>query len=289
MRGVLPALGVLLAGLPAAAWETPTHAEWAAMLGQESFAGMLEAGIPLPPSREEAMAAAPLRYGLQREAIKYALVCRTAAAKAARNRISPELNQAVAGLARRRGAPELFCRYLELMAGQELGRRQEYELRQAFQYLVRESYGVDMLQIRLFSEGLQLPEKAHLAFMLSLPVAFMFDPEPAEEPAREVLMSDIRTMTHVLRRCQEILGGVHDRASADAAAEQLKGLLPLWSTTLRTRVHARTMAVQFLPHENLALQLLDSTTAALLATRRRLHEKQWFNSARLVAMDELFR
>jgi hypothetical protein len=289
MRGFLPALVVLLAGLPAAAWEPPAQHEWAALLGQEPFAGIQDAGIPLPPSREEAMAAAPLHYGLQREAIKYALVCRTAAAKAARNRISPELNRAVAGLARRRGAPELFCRYLELMSGQELGRRQQYELRQAFNYLVLQTYGVDMLQIRIFSEGLQLPEKTHLAFMLSLPLAFMFDPEPPEEPARETLLGDIRTMTQVLRRCHEILGGVHDRASADAAAEQLKELLPLWSTTLRTRAHSRTMAVQFLPHENLALQLLDSTTSALVATRRRLHEKQWFNSARLVSVDELFR
>ncbi len=289
MRGTLSALCLLLAGLPAWAWELPTQHEWAALQGEEPFTGILQAGIPLPPSREEAMAAAPLRYGREREAIKYAMACRTGAAKMARNRISPELNQTVANLARHRGAPALFCQYLELMAGQTLSRRQEYELRQAFNYLVQETYGVDMLQIRVFSESLQLPQREHLPYMLSLPVAFMFDPEPKEEPAREDLLPDIRTMTTVLRQCNEILSKVTSRASADAAAEQLKSLLPMWSTTLRTRAHARTLSVQFLPHENLALQLLDSTTTALLETRRSLHEKQWFGSARLQSMDELFR
>ena len=235
------------------------------------------------------MAAAPLRYGQEREAIKYALTCRVSAAKAARNRISPELNQTVADLARHRGAPALFCQYLDLMAGQTLSRRQEYELRQAFNYLVLETYGVDMLQIRVFSESLQLPQKEHLSYMMSLPVAFMFDPEPKQPPTREELMPDIRTMTTVLRQCNEILSKVTSRATADAAAEQLKTLLPMWSTTLRTRAHARTLAVQFQPHENLSLQLLDSTTSTLLKTRRRLHEKHWFGSVRLQAMDELFR
>lgn len=289
MRGFLPALCLLSAALPAMAWKAPTHAEWAALQGREPFAGMLRAGIPLPPSREEAMEAAPLRFGLERDVLKYALVCRTAAAKAARNRISPELNRSIANLARSCGGPALFIEYLELMASDKLSNRQQYELRQAFNYLVQETYGVDMLQMRVFSESLQLPGKQHLDYMVKLPVSFMFDQVPAEPPTREMLLPDIRTMTTVLRQCQELLDRVQDQASADAAAEQLKGLLPLWSTIQRTRVHSSTMSVQFLPHENLALQLLDSITSRLVATRRRLHEKQWFGSSRLMVMDELFR
>ena len=290
MQGFRSALCLLLcAGASAMAWDAPTQHEWDAMLGREPFEEIAKAGIPLPPSRAEAMSASPLRYGRERAAIKYALVCRTAAAKAARNRISPELNKTTAELGRHRGAPELFCQYLELMAGQSLSRRQEYELRQAFNYLVGETYGVDMLQMRVFSESLCLPEKQHLAYMLSLPVAFMFDQAPAEPPAREALLAEVRTMTTVLRQCNEILGKVTDGATADAAAEQLKSLLPLWNTTLRVRAHAHSISVQFLPHEKLALQLLDSTSAALIETRRRLHGKQWFGSARLFAMDELFR
>ena len=289
MQGFRSALCLLLcAGASAMAWDAPTQHEWDAMQGREPFEEIAKAGIPLPPSRAEVMSASPLRYGQERAAIKYALVCRVAAAKAARNRISPELNKTTAELGRHRGAPVLFCQYLELMAGQRLSRRQEYELRQAFDYLVRETYGVDALQMRVFSESLRLPEKQHLAYMLSLPVAFMFDLASAEPPARDSLMADVRTMTTVLRECNEILSRVVDGTTADAAAEQLKSLLPLWNTTLRVRAHAHSISVQFLPHEKLALQLLDSTSAALIETRRRLHEKQWFGSARLFAMDELF-
>ncbi len=290
MQGFRSALCLLLcAGASAMAWDAPTQHEWDAMLGREPFEEIAKAGIPLPLSRAEAMSASPLRYGQERVAIKYALACRVSAAKAARNRISPELNKTTAELARHRGAPALFCKYLELMAGQSLSRRQEYELRQAFDYLVRETYGVDTLQMRVFSEGLSLPAKQHLAYMLSLPVAFMFDLAPAEPPARESLLAEVRTMTTVLRQCNEILSKVTDGATADAAAEQLKSLLPLWNTTLHIRAHARSISAQFQPHENLALQLLDSTSAALIETRRRLHGKQWYGSTRLSVMDELFR
>ena len=289
MQGFRSALCLLLcAGASAMAWDAPTQHEWDAMLGREPFEEIAKAGIPLPPSRAEAMSASPLRYGQERVAIKYALACRMSAAKAARNRISPELNKTTAELARHRGAPALFCKYLELMAGQSLSRRQEYELRQAFDYLVREVYGVDTLQMRVFSESLRLPEKQHLAYMLSLPVAFMFDLAPAEPPVRESLLAEVRTMTTVLRQCNEILSKVVDGATADAAADQLKLLLPLWNTTLHVRAHARSISVQFLPYEKLALQLLETTSAALIETRRRLHKKQWFGSARLFAMDELF-
>ena len=289
MQGFRSALGLLLcAGASAMAWEAPTQHEWDAMQGREPFEEIAKAGIPLPPSRAEAMSASPLRYGQERVAVKYALACRMSVAKAARNRISPELNKTTAELARHCGAPALFCKYLELMAGQRLSRRQEYELRQAFDYLVREVYEVDTLQMRVFSESLSLPEKQHLTYMLSMPVAFMFDQAPEEPPARETLMADVRTMTTVLRKCNEILGKVTDGTTADAAAEQLKSLLSLWNTTLRVRAHAHSISVQFLPHEKLALQLLDSTSAALIETRRRLHGKQWFGSARLFAMDELF-
>ena len=290
MQGFRSALCLLLcAGVSAMAWEAPTQHEWDAMLGREPFEEIAKAGIPLPPSRAEAMSAAPLRYGLERWGIKYALVCRISSSKMDRNRISPELNKATAVIARRSGAPKLFCRYLELMADLSLSRRQEYALRQAFNYLVEETYGVDMLQIRVFSEGLRLPDKQHLAYMSSLPVAFMFDMAPATRPSRERLLSDINIMTQVLRQCNEILEKVTDAASADAAAEQLKLLLPLWCTTQQTRVHLADMGGQFLPYEAWALQLLDSTTSGLMATRRRVHEKKWYGSARLLSMDELFR
>ena len=290
MQGFRSALCLLLcAGVSAMAWEAPTQHEWDAMLGRDPFEEIAKAGIPLPPSRAEAMSAAPLRYGQERCGIKYALVCRISSSKIDRNRISTELNKATAAIARRSGAPELFCQYLELMADQSLSRRQEYELRQAFNYLVGETYGVDMLQMRVFSESLDLPAKQHLAYMAGLPVAFMFDRPSAEPPARDVLLSDICTMTNVLRQCNETLGKVTDPASAELAAEQLKTLLPLWNTTLRTREHVRNMSVQFLPHEKLALQLLESTTRSLIASRRRLLEKKWFGSVRLEAVDELFR
>ena len=78
MRGALPAL-FLAASLPLVAWEAPSHSELAAVLGNEALAAVLDAGLPLPPTREEARAAAGWRYWLERDALKRAMVYRTMA------------------------------------------------------------------------------------------------------------------------------------------------------------------------------------------------------------------
>lgn len=288
MRCALPIL-LLLTTLPLAAWEPLQQNALAAVKGSDLQLSLLNAGLPLPPTRSEARSAAGYRYGLERQAIKRCLVYRTSLAKSARNRYSPELNRATAELARHTGAPALFAQYLELMAGRGLSRRQEYELNRALRYLVQETYGVDMLQIRLVSESLDLTSGEHTLYMLQLPVAGVFELSPQGLPARSQLLPDIRTLTTVMRRCGEILRKVHDRASADAAAARLQELLPLWGSAQHTRLHAGKMLDSFSAAEKLAVQLLDTTAMGLLEERRRLHEQNWYGSTRLRTIDELLR
>lgn len=289
MPRLLPALLFCVASVSAMAWELTPQNMQAAVQGDPLAETIADAGLPLPPTRLEAQVAAGLRYGLERSAIKRCLVYRTSLAKSARNRISPEINRSTAAMAKHLGAPALFGQYLELMADDTLSRRQQYALNQAFNYLVRETYSIDALLIRVVSESLQLPPAEHVAWLLQLPVAHMFDQTPPALPPRERLLADVQTMTSVLRSCDTILRSVHDRATADAAALRLQELLPLWNTTLALRAHSKQAKLSFTPAENFAVQLLDTTTSAVYQTRQRLHENDWFGSTRLRVADELLR
>lgn len=288
MRGLLPAL-ILAASLPLAAWEAPSPSELAAVLGDEVRAAVLEAGLPLPPTREEAQAAAGWRYGLERDAIKRAMVYRTSRIKAERNRITPENNKVTASLARHCGAPELFCQYLKWQVDDTLSRRQQYALNQALQNLLQETYGIDALQIRLVSESLNLAPADHMLYMLQMPVGGMYD-MVSEGPLPDGrLLADLQTMMDVLRRANEVLLTVRDRASAEAAALALQQLLPLWNTTQQARMLMQQGKISPTPAEKLALKLLDTSTVCIVKTRKELQAARWYESTCLQTVDELLR
>lgn len=288
MRGVLPAL-FLATSLPLVAWEMPSRSELAAVLGDEVRAAVLEAGLPLPPTREEAQAAAGWRYGLERDAIKRAMVYRTSRIKAERNRITPENNKVTASLARHCGAPELFCQYLKWQVDDTLSRRQQYALNQALQNLLQETYGIDALQIRLVSESLNLAPSDHLLYMLQMPVGGMYDMVSLSPLPAGQLLADIQMMTDVLRRANEVLLTVRDRASAEAAALALQQLLPLWNTTQQARMLMQQGKTSPTPAEKLALKLLDTSTVRIVKTRKELQAARWYESTCLQTVDELLR
>lgn len=288
MRGALPAL-FLATSLPLVAWEMPSRSELAAVLGDEIRAAVLEAGLPLPPTREEAQAAAGWRYGLERDAIKRAMVYRTSRIKAERNRITPENNKVTASLARHCGAPELFCQYLKWQVDDTLSRRQQYALNQALQNLLQETYGIDALQIRLVSESLNLAPSDHLLYMLQMPVGGMYDMVSLSPLPADQLLADIQMMTDVLRRANEVLLTVRDRASAEAAALALQQLLPLWNTTQQARMLMQQGKTSPTPAEKLALKLLDTSTVRIVKTRKELQAARWYESTCLQTVDELLR
>lgn len=288
MRGFLTML-LAAASLPLLAWEAPAPAEWAAILGEEPFVSAQAAGLPLPPTREEARQESAWRYGQQRLALKRVLVYRISRAKADRHRITPENNKATASLARQLKAPDLFAAYLDLLAGETLSRRQEYALNQALQYMLQETYGIDTLSIRLMSETLALPAPEHLACMQQMPLYVLFDSTEEQPAFPGTPLADMQTMTTVLRCVQEELQKVHDTPSADAAALELQRLLPLWVMTRQTRLFLKQGEGSLSPAERWALQLLESTMAQLMQTRRELVTKRWYASTRLQAIDEWLR
>lgn len=287
MRFFLPAL-LLAATQSVFAWVVPVQNELAAMQGDALQEALLDSGLPLPPTREEAEQGASFRFGLDRVAIKRSLVYRASLVKIARNRISPEINRSTAELARALGAPAIFCQYLDMLAAGELSRRQQYELNQALQYLVQETYGIDMLEMRVLAESIRLPGQAHTAYILQLPLAFMFDRISHEPPVREYMLSDFQTMISVLRQRTEILKSVHDRATADAAAEHLLKLVPLWRTTQQTRAYSSQNEIPLSPAESLAFKLLDAVAEQFLRICRDVHKHDWYGSDRLRVTEGLF-
>lgn len=289
MRLLRSVLCTVAVSLPLGAWEAPAQNEMAALLGEEPQATVLEAGLPLPPTADEARQRRGYRFDLERKAMKQVLVYRTSLAKSERGRITPENNLACAAMAQRLGAPAIFCDYLKLLGSNTLSRRQQYAANQAFRYLLQDTCGIDTLQMRLISESLQLPTPQHMLFMQQLPTGGMFDMVPTQPPPRERVLPDIQLMTTLLRQADEILRTVHDAATADAAAHALKALLPLWETTLQTRHHAAAVAELLTPAERMAAQMLDATTARLIQTRRALHEQKWYGSTTLQMVDELLR
>lgn len=287
MRLLLPAF-FLLSLQPAKGLERYPLNAWEVLRGGEPALSIALARLPLPPTRAEAEAGG-VRYQQERVAIKRAWVYRTSLAKAERNRISAENNRSTAALARHLGAPAVFCEYLEHLASGDLSRREERAAEQALRHVAQDIYGVDVLRIRQVSETLKLAPAAHALAMLEMPVASMYDTADVPAPARELVLSDIQTITTVLRQTREILALVHDRNSADAAAKKLATLLPLWSTTLPTRAHAAALAEQLSPAERLSVNLLNHTTGSLMKKRKELDKNGWYGSELLLIMDEQLR
>ncbi len=290
MRLLLPA-ALMLASLPLQAWQLPTQSEMAALRGEEPYATALGEGVPMPPTPEAARSAAGFRYAMERLALKRAMVFRTSRAKAERNRITAANNRATAALARQMGAPELFARYLELLASDTLTRRQAYAVQQSLNSLLRNAYNIDPLQIRFMSESLMLPPEQHTSSMLEMPLGGLYDcmPEVEPEAARALLLQDMQLITQVLRLVHAELLKVHDRTTAESAATALQQYVLLWSTTTPGRLLLREGQITLTPAEKLALQLLEATASRLYKTRRALAEAEWYDSARLRCMDELFR
>lgn len=288
MRGIIPIL-LMAASLPLGAWELPSQNELAAVQGDALQSVLCEAGLPVLPTRQEALQKAGFRLGLERLAIKQTLVYRISRAKAEYNRITPENNAATASLGRQTGAPAVFCEYLEALAGQRLSRRQEYAVNQALQLLLLDTYGIDALQIRLLSEALELPAAEHMDYMLNMPIYGMFNASPTALPPRWQVMSDMQLMTTLMREVSLLLRQATDKPTADSAASELLLLMPLWNTTQRTRMAMSQHEINLSPLEKVLMEFLDSAVAQVVQERRRLTGCDWFGSTRLQSIDELFR
>ena len=274
-----------LALLPLAAWELPRQHELAAVYGQQPMLSIASAGIPLPPARQELPGGAA--QGRQRQALKQALIYQAARAKAEHYRVTRANYQTTAALARQHGAPELFVRYQEMLASDTLSRREEYLVSQAQNLLVQGAYGIDTLQIRLLSEALQLPAPAHGAYLQKLPKGGLCEEIPQQPLSEEQVVADLQTMTQVLRGLEKELQGVSSRSTADAAAERLLELLPLWNTCRQTREQLAGQSGNPLAGR-LSRQMFETAHASVGRLRKQLDEQDWHHSPSLRFVDELF-
>lgn len=283
MRGVLAVL-FLASAFTARGLELPTPAELAAVQGEHPFASALEAGLPLPPTRAEALQAGAVQYERERLVIKQVMLLRTSRAKADRRRITPENNRLMAALAQQVGAPDTFCRYLALLSDDTLSRRQQYVVNQLLQHLLLQVYGIDELQMRLLSEAVELPADEHARYLLQLPLHGMFDLVPVKPLAAEANLADLQLMTRLLHEADAELCKARDGATADAAALALQQLLPLWNTTQQTRSMLQEGKLPQLPAISISLRQLDTATTRLMTTLRSLVEARWHGSRRLQAI-----
>lgn len=271
--------------LPLAAWELPGANELAALYGQEPMLSIASAGIPLPPTRDEVPG---LQHGRQAFAIKQALTYQISLAKAERRRVSLDNYRATSLFARKAGAPRLFSCYQDLLAGNELSPREDYQVNRALNLLIIGGYGVDALQLRLLSESLELPATEHTRYLLQLPKAALAEQIAAGRPSAEDRISDFQMMSQVLQHVNAELGKVTNQATADAAAANLLAHLPLWNTALRTRVLIGEN-YDMTPAEKQSIDEMFAMAELIGRTRAALAEKEWYQSPRLRFVDSLFR
>lgn len=279
------------AGLPVECSAVCSEGWLRAWEGREPQASvLLETGAVLPTAAEVRRLPVLERARRQR-ALKLVLLERALRARAERHRVSEANLAACAELAAREGAPRKAVEWLREMAEGNVSPRRRYVLNGALASLV-ELYAVDELAVRYFVEacGLGGEELRELLPWLPLESLFQLTPTDALSPANR--MSDQRLTREMLAELEEGLRRVHDRESADAAAEALRPLLLLQETVMRSRLaeqegQGRGREGAAFAGQDLCRPWERSMRLHLSGERQRLREVRFFGSSRLQALDYL--
>ncbi len=272
----------LLAGpapAEAPAWEL-------ALWGLSPYADFEAAGLPLPPSPAEVAAlSAPRRMQVQ-AVLKSIWLERLIRAREERNRVTRENLAACARMAAQLGAPEVFTDSFRRLSAGDLPARERYLLGDS-QQRVLEAYGVDARELRYFVEASGLSPEQLREVVAWLPLPGLFDVAPGAQvlSPREVGEHYVALLA-VRRDLAAVWKGVHDRESADAAAE---ALLPVLLRHLSAMRPLMAVPMEARAPELLApyMRFAAPVNAACARERARLQEVGFYGSARLQALDYL--
>ncbi len=280
-RSVVMSLS-LACGAWAAASE-PLSAWGQAMLGVPPYADILAVPCPLPPTLQDVQQLSPQEFVRRQNALKRVLLARGVRSLAERKRMTDANMLASADMADKLGAPPQLALYLRLLASDTIGNRQRYMVQSALDSLLR-AYLVDELAIRYFIEFSSLTEKELGEVLPWLPIESCFNMTPVVRDVNR-MASDYILLRDIYVRVQSQYASVHDRESADAAAELACEMLVLHDTTTYTRLFAPDEMKQ-----QMSLQISDLLVKPVLALqqeRARLREHDYFGSLRLRLLDLL--
>ena len=241
--------------------------------------------LPELPTHEDVLALPAEEQLAAREAVKKVLLHRTLRQKDDAARLTPANAAASLALAQQLHAPEPFVRMLELEAAGHLSGRDLHEYRRAFNELVA-AYGVDALQMRLYSETRAYTTEEMRRVFEWLPLEHVFNLVPDMEMGAAVIEAQLSTLAEVFARMAQIYAGVTSREQADAAAEELLPLLAAYDTTSPVRL---LLMVEGGSPRLMALfaRLIEPVAAPLTEQRRRLLETDYYGSRRLSTLDFL--
>lgn len=261
-----------------------THDAWCAAFAAESpYAELLEAGVPLPPTRGDVARLTAVEFAQRQSALKQVLLTRNVRAFAELKRISDANLQASARLADELGAPPQLSAYFRMLASDTLSNRRRYLVQTALDSLVA-SYLVDELQIRYFVEFSALSDTELESMLKWLPLQAVFNLVPVEQDA-SIVAADFRLLRMVYAQLLAAYQSAHDKESADAAADAALQPLLLHESTAYTRFFApQSLKERVAP---LYGHLLAPPMKALQTERKRLRENDYFGSLRLRLLDLL--
>lgn len=257
---------------------------WQAALAEEApYDELMEAGIPLPPTREDVARLSAVEFLHRQTAIKQVLLTLNVRAFAEFKRISDANWLASARLADELGAPPRFAAYLRLLAADTLSSRRRYLVQTALEKLLS-AYLVDELQMRYFVEFSALSDEVLESLLTWLPLPAVFNLVPVVQD-ESVVAADYRLLSSVYAQLLAAYQSVHDKASADAAADAALQPLVLHESTAYTRLFApQELKERLAP---LYGHVLAAPALALQAERKRLRENDYFGSLRLRLLDLL--
>lgn len=271
-------LGAGVRTVPAStgAWE-------AAFAAESPYAELMEAGLPLPPTREDAARLSAVEFVQQQTALKQVLLARNVRAFEEQKRISDANLRDSARMAEELSAPAPLAVYLRLLASDTLSSRRRYLVQTALDRLV-ESYLVDELQIRYFVEFAALSEEDLETLLKWLPLQAVFNLVPIVKD-ESVVAADYQLLRSVYEQLLVVYQSAQDRESADAAADAAMQAFILHESTAYTRIFApQELKERFAP---LYGQYLIAPALALQGERKRLRENDYYGSLRLRLLDLL--
>lgn len=257
---------------------------WCAAFAAESpYAELMDAGVPLPPTRTDVARLSAGEFERRQTAIKQVLFTRNVRAYAEQKRISDANLQASARLADELGAPPQLSAYLRLLASDTLSNRRRYLVQTALDNLVA-SYLVDELQMRYFVEFSALSEAELETLLKWLPLQAVFNLVQVVQD-ESLVAADYCLLRAVYEKLLAAYQSAQDRESADAAADAALQAFILHESTAYTRLFApQELKERFAP---LYGQALSAPALALQNERKRLRENDYFGSLRLRLLDLL--
>lgn len=239
--------------------------------------------VPVPPTGDQVAALAPELRTAQASALKTVLLGQMLRLLREEHRLTPENLLQSADAARVAGTPLFWQQAMQALASGMLSPRERRELEKSLEKFYG-LYGVDVLALRLFVETSQLSVDEIAEILPFLPMEPLFN-LPARKAATAAELADqAGALKEVFSALLSTLESVHDKDSADAAADALVPFLAVYDRTQNLRLAGRAEQIEaFSAYRG----FFPPAVQSINGQRTRLFNAGYFSSPRLQALDYL--